>query len=281
MSLQYSHSPAATDFAPAVSSGGFLQSPNFDSPTQQKPFKAADAQTLTPLTIRMMWNAIQGSDEVFRVDGQPLVQVTFIGKVILVDESNSTNISYKIDDGTGHIDVKVWLETDDSGRTQQSEVIEPNTYVRVYGHLRNWQNSLNVVAFRIMRLESHNELTFHLLEVIRVHLFNTKGPLPPVTQLDTQAAVVTSPISAQQSTPAAVGRMSIGSTEQLNEIQRAIFQVLRNARNPTKGAERTEIIQALSQKWSPSCVSENLQYLVQEGRLFTTVDEDHFSTGAA
>ena len=67
--------PDANDFAPAAGQGGFLASPGADQSPSQKTFRAADQQTLTPVTIKMLWSAEQGSDEVFRVDGQPLVQV--------------------------------------------------------------------------------------------------------------------------------------------------------------------------------------------------------------
>ena len=36
-------------------------------------------------------------------------QVTFVGKVLANDTSNNTNVAYKIDDGTGIMDVKVRL----------------------------------------------------------------------------------------------------------------------------------------------------------------------------
>jgi len=48
-------------------------------------------------------------------------------------------------------------------------------YVRIVGSLRSFNNKRNIVAFRIQPLTDFNELTYHFLEVIYVHLFNTKG----------------------------------------------------------------------------------------------------------
>ena len=45
-----------------------------------------------------------------------------------------------------------------------------NTYVRVYGNIRSFNNQRGMTAFRITRVEDMNELTMHLLEVIHSHL---------------------------------------------------------------------------------------------------------------
>lgn len=259
-----------------------MPSPSNNESPSQKTFRPADQQTLTPVTIRMLWNADQGSDEVFRVDGQALVQVTFLGKVLSTDTSNNTNVAYKIDDGTGIMDVKVWLENDDAGMTQARDVEEPGTYVRVYGHLRQWQKSLNVVAFRMKPLDSFDELTYHYLEVIRVHLHNTKGPLPPVDPNAPMSTPVKAPgaqvgaFGGPSPSPSAVKPDPYGSS--FNELQTAILQVIGNAVNKDLGAHRNDIYNSCSSRWATPTVVENLQWLVGEGHVFTTMDDDHYST---
>ena len=49
-----------------------------------------------------------------------------------------------------------------------------NTYVRVFGHVRAFNNKRNVVAFKVVPLMDMNELTTHLLEVVHSHLALTK-----------------------------------------------------------------------------------------------------------
>lgn len=268
--------PSASDFAPTGARGGFIASPGNDSPTQ-KTFRAADQQTLTPVSIHMLWTAHQGTDEVFRVDGQPLVQVTFIGKIVQCDASNSTNVAYKIDDGTGIMDVKVWLENDDTGLTQAPQAEKVGTYVRVYGHLRQWQKSLNVVAFRMRPVDNSNEITFHLLEVIRVHLHNTKGALPSASA-GTDHTPIKPPLTLPGPTPPHANvRDSFGAP--LPEVQADIMQAIRSAPSPDMGAARGMIISALSHKWAAPVIAQNIQLLLNDALIFTTIDNDHFNAG--
>ena len=50
-----------------------------------------------------------------------------------------------------------------------------NTYVRVFGNVRSFQNQRSLVAFKITPIEDMNELTTHLLEVVHSHLWWTKA----------------------------------------------------------------------------------------------------------
>ena len=50
-----------------------------------------------------------------------------------------------------------------------------NTYVRVYGNIRSFNNQRSLVAFKITPITDMNELTSHLLEVVHGHLSLTKG----------------------------------------------------------------------------------------------------------
>ena len=50
-----------------------------------------------------------------------------------------------------------------------------NTYVRVHGHVRAFQDKRNVAAFRVLPLTDMNELTTHMLEVVHCHLYLTKS----------------------------------------------------------------------------------------------------------
>ncbi len=55
-------------------------------------------------------------------------------------------------------------------------------YVRVIGHLRSFMNSRSILAFRIQVIQDENEITYHFLDVIHTHLYNTRGPLVSLIQ---------------------------------------------------------------------------------------------------
>ena len=55
-------------------------------------------------------------------------------------EKAATNIVYKTDDVTAApMDVRQWADTDDA--SGENTVVPPETYVKVAGHLRSFQNT--------------------------------------------------------------------------------------------------------------------------------------------
>lgn len=106
--------------------------------------KQQSNHTHRPVTIRQLLEAYQAhADAEWKIDdvelehvrlqkahcvGCPVLtrrtylQVTFVGNITNMGKSN-TNCSCTIEDGTGSIDVRLWLETadDDSGRLEGIE----------------------------------------------------------------------------------------------------------------------------------------------------------------
>ena len=62
---------------------------------------------MTPVTIKTMkTSSLDKKDDVFKVNGVELSQITFVGRIERMQEQ-SMNFTYTIEDGTGRIDVKV------------------------------------------------------------------------------------------------------------------------------------------------------------------------------
>lgn len=68
-----------------------------------------------------------------------------------------------MEDNTGQIDAHYWLE---EGDTLNSPQIVVNTYARIYGSLRQQGGVKTIMIFKIESLQTINELTTHLLEVL-------------------------------------------------------------------------------------------------------------------
>lgn len=60
---------------------------------------------------------------------------------------------------------------------------------RVPKKVRSWKEDRHSVAYLIEPVDDMNEITYHCLEVINTHLFNTKGPLPGKSSVGGGAAV--------------------------------------------------------------------------------------------
>ncbi|RAK73706.1 putative replication factor-a protein [Aspergillus fijiensis CBS 313.89] len=148
--------------------------------------------TLRPITIKQALDATQPYPEAgYQIDSAEAASVCFIGQVRNIS-SQSTNVTYKIDDGTGEIEVKQWIdsssgagdsmETDEhtattnkpSGPRSQPEV---DGYAKVFGKLKSFGNKRFVGAHCVRAVKDINEVHVHLLEAAAVHLFFTKGPV--------------------------------------------------------------------------------------------------------
>lgn len=82
------------------------------------PSQRAGNNTLRPVTIRQILNAEQPHpDAEFVLDNAELGQLTFVAVVRNISR-NATNVAYSVEDGTGQIEVRQWLDSsgDDSGK---------------------------------------------------------------------------------------------------------------------------------------------------------------------
>ncbi|CAG8903253.1 unnamed protein product [Penicillium egyptiacum] len=163
--------------------GGFMPGET-NSPAGGKTFDR-DNKTLRPVTVKQVLDASQPFPEApFQVDGADVANVLFMGQVRNIS-SQSTNVTYKIDDGTGEIEVKKWVDstTADSMDTDDGKApgdgkseLELNGYARVFGSIKSFGNKRYIGAHSVRPLSNINELHTHLLEATAVHLFFTRGP---------------------------------------------------------------------------------------------------------
>lgn len=130
---------------------------------------------MRPVTVKQIIDAEQafGSDGPFRIDGVDVTQVTFVGMVRQINPQ-TTNITYRLDDGTGIMEVKQWLDPDKADGESRAAFTEEQ-YVRVWGRLKSFGNKRHVGAHVIKPVTDFNEVNYHLLEAAYVHLFFTKG----------------------------------------------------------------------------------------------------------
>ncbi|KAK5998566.1 Replication factor A protein 2 [Cladobotryum mycophilum] len=153
-------------------SGGF-----FAGGSQQgsQSAKSYQDESLRPVTIKQILEAEEaysGAD--FKIDGSPVTQITFVGQVRSVNPQ-PTNITIKIDDGTGQIEVKKWIDADKQDDADPG--FEPDSHVRVWGRLKSFSNKRHVGAHVIRPVTDFNEVNYHLLEATYVHLFYSRGAI--------------------------------------------------------------------------------------------------------
>ncbi|KAM3069486.1 Replication factor A protein 2 [Clarireedia jacksonii] len=159
--------------------GGFVQGGYGGSQggSQESPggSKTYGKDTLRPVTIKQIIEAVQPHpDADFKIDGVEITQLSFIGQIHSISKQ-ATNITYKIDDGSGLIEVKQWIDSEadpDDPKLTHNE----GEYIHVWGRLKSFSNKRHVGAHVIRPVTDHNEITYHGLEATLVHLYFTRGP---------------------------------------------------------------------------------------------------------
>jgi replication factor A2 len=248
--------------------------------------------TVRPLTVKQILDANQPHpDADFRVDGEPISQVqaskllehgihtdscqqlTFVGQIRSIS-TQPTNITYKVDDGTGLVEVKLWIDGD-AANSDKMEADEPNKprlvedgYCRVWGRLKAFNNKRHVGAHIIRPITDYNEINYHLLEATAVHLFFTRGP--PNAQTDGQKGAGMNGVNGagQQD----FGNVVDAATEALSPLARRVLAALRGTPQSNEGLHVQMI--ASSMNLPTSEVYKGAEELLAVGMIFTTVDDN-------
>jgi replication factor A2 len=119
-------------------------------------------------------------DAEFKLDDVELSHITFVGQIRNIAKQ-TTNMTYKLDDGTGTVEVKQWPDSpthNDYGDPlpDQEEPLKNGDWVRVWGKMKAFNNKRHVGAVAIRPIRDKNEINYHLLEATYVHLYFTRGP---------------------------------------------------------------------------------------------------------
>ncbi|KIV92908.1 hypothetical protein PV10_04167 [Exophiala mesophila] len=255
----------------AADGGGFMPGEPQSSPAQGKGNYGKD--TVRPLTIKQVLDAQQPYAEAdFKVDGEPISQITFVGQIRSITKQ-PTNITYKVDDGTGLIEVKQWVEGDFSEDSMDVESSKPKLveegYCRVWGRLKAFNNKRHVGAHNIRPITDYNEINYHLLEATAAHLFFTRGP-PSDAQTNGQKSMGTNGVNggAQNTYTSAADSQIAGCSP----LAKRVFAALKNTPQSNEGLHVQMIASTMGLPTSE--VWKGAEELLGVGVIFTTVDDN-------
>jgi len=262
--------------------GGFVGNASMGGATQgggaSKSFKKN--QNLVPVTISQILGA-ELVDDGFQMGALELNQVTVVGVVRNVHVETS-RIEYTIDDMSGPpIKVKHFTtDDDDLPEEHRTPVHREGTYLRVYGVCKLFNNARTVNAFEVRVLGDMNELTTHLLEVVAVHLRTQQkmqGKGAPAAaaapQRQQQAAAATEYPGAMQTQQSQQQSGGAGGNS-MTPIQNQISEIVRL--HPAPEGAMISDIQASLRGLPVSKIKETMEWLAEEGHIYSTIDDDHF-----
>ena len=188
------------------------------------------------------------------MNGEEVHNLTLLGKVVKANVSATTQ-EYVVDDGTGAVNVKRWVDAEDESA---KGAVAVGQYVRVYGHVRVFQGVRSVIAFNLRPVTDFNEVTHHFLEVNYCNAHNgAAGPSPP---------------------PGRGHRVRRYRRARRRRIlqRRCVFHLQRAQGQDPNGVNIADVVAALNGRFTDAQVREAVESLVNDGHLYSTIDDAHF-----
>lgn len=227
-----------------------------------------DESTIIPVTAHMILTARteEGDDGLLELeDGRKLHRIKLVGATRAV-EDYSTNVVFQIEDGTGLIEVKQWLDENlcSAAVEQRQKCQRDHVYVKIVGSVKNFDGKKMVVADSVRLLSTGNELSHHMLDVVysgeQHKRRNSYNPAAGVGFGGPQLKAVV-PLAAA----AGPG----------DDLTAAVKSFLRTA-DSENGVDIRQCIRMLAPKYGEASIRQVIDDLSAEGLVYSTIDEDHY-----
>jgi replication factor A2 len=205
------------------------------------------------------------------IERQKISQCSIIGNVININEQ-TTKISYFVTDYSGPtMEVAVWKNsTEENFKSPDMPVIMEQTYIKAFGQSRKDGNgSVYFVAFHIESLTNLNELTIHLLEVIRQARDLKK------MKVDLLCNKQCNGIQSNNQN----GQNQIKNAPNISgftEVQSLVLDLIKRDQNES-GISIDQIFESL-RSVKQDAIKNTIEFLLNEGHIYEALDEYHFKS---
>lgn len=282
---------------------GSSQGFGYAAPTQAAPQKARqeDKQTCLPVTVRILQDAVarHAQSQEVMIHGTEASIVHLVGVVEgLVQQA--AMIEFQLNDASGRMKVRYYVQSDSVKGLPE---LTAGSYVSVVGNLRT-SPAAHVSAMSLQPVKSAEEVSYHMIEVAHAAL-RLQNPTKAAAQR-------TSTAMADPITPAKQG-LGLGLSAPSNnlspakeeapvpahapanvempqpvqtppkaavDLRTAVIDILKRDQEAgsAEGISLSSLVSGLgpAQQASAEKVKSVLAQLVDEGDVFTTIDDDHF-----
>ncbi|WWC96252.1 hypothetical protein V866_003119 [Kwoniella sp. B9012] len=227
-------------------------------------------QTIRPITIKQILAAEQvHADADFVIDGVEVAQVLLIGSVHN-SSSSATNVSYEIGDGTGYIDVRLWLDSADD-ENGKAKGIEQDHYVGIMGSIKMFGGKRHISATHIRPITDFNEIHHHLLKALYVSL-QLRGATTGgggAAPAGSSHADYSAGIQSHSNESAFAG---------LPSLQRKIMEFV--SKDDSDDGVHVSLISRQVGSGNGEAVMDAVEQLMSDGMLFSTIDDLHVKSTA-
>ncbi|KNZ71816.1 Replication factor A protein 2, partial [Termitomyces sp. J132] len=228
------------------------------------------SHSLRPCTVSQLLKATQAhSDAEWTVDDVEIGQVTVVGQVI-TNQAQTTNVVYWLDDGSGRIEARQWIDSTSEEDSGKYGGIEENMYVRVTGTLKAFGLKRYINTTQIRVTTDPHEVYFHILEAVSVTIMADRGfsSVPP-----------SGASTSKGSTSAYTGQASkiTDQYSHLPPLQQKIVRFIASQPQSEEGVHVSAIARAVGSEGDAQKISDALDHLMDDGHVFSTIDDSHFN----
>lgn len=224
---------------------------------------SGEVHTVRRVTVKQLYQAVSGGAEDVVIDGQPVGNVTLIGKCTSF-VSNATFMSLELDDGTGKVLTKQFKQ--DTVDYDLGNDIKDGIYVKVIGQMSHYSGEWHVNAFSIRPIENHNELSYHLSQVMMQHAHFTVGDAAAPTP------------AANQANAGYAGNVDSGMQPIDAEVDNIFKDFETNMAGNDTGFTVQDVVAASNNRLNADTVMKSIHRLVDAGHLYSTIDDNHWKS---
>ena len=195
--------------------------------------------------------------------------VCIVGQIIKIDHAD-TKTTILMEDNSGSVEVMQWNdENSDTVTYFKENGISEGQNSRVIGSVRTQQDKRYLMCFKVLPILDEVELDAHKLEIEHNKLLIRKMIDKENAAIGANYGLSNSMVSSGTTAPSGA---SFG-----NSKQDSVYKMVQGC-DREEGISRDELNQNLSGKMSRKEVDDALEYLSNEGHIYSTTDEDHFKT---
>ncbi|RWS20280.1 replication protein A 32 kDa subunit-like protein [Leptotrombidium deliense] len=243
------------------SGAGFMK---FDGdtagPSESKPQSERTTRNLVAVNVDML-NKYYTLEHGVVIHDQKVSAITIVGQVESVSEQTTYSSFMLRDDCGPAIEVNFWtLQEKKETATAGPSVVE-NSMVRVYGQVRSKEGRVYISAFKVITIKDINEIAIHNLEVI--YHFKMLERMKH------------NPIPIPSNAPEVDDREMIsGAVSGLNKAHETLLNRITSVDTP-EGISFEELVSCVH-SMNERSIRETLEFLLREGHVYTTIDDDHY-----
>jgi len=246
-----------------ASQGGYGSQSQLSQSGSKKP-----PQNLLPVTAAMLRSAEERDLKLF-INDRELIVVLLVGNIDSVVVSDR-KVDYTVTDCSGIIKVSKWP---DEGQVTQA--IPEGSYVIVYGKPSIFNGEPWLTAYKMIKCQGYDEVTRHYMSVIYADLYLKKGGTNRIT--DPQEHAANSARSTVKQVFSSNNDNVTGNENNDANLTQSQLELLRLIKAQENQTENGVNVNWLSEQLNRD-TKNDLLYLMNEGQVYDTVDENWVKT---